>query len=183
MRTSFLTAMLLFTAFTGFSQDKPTEAPKNKQNGYYGRVTAGVLTGDYSSMSFQFSNGFRFGQTEVGIGLGYEGYYGSRFAPLFFESRYYFLRNRNTQPFIGISAGYLASLNQSYYYGDRNGYTGGANIGLTHFFTPHFGISSSVGYRYLFTEQIQSVYLMDFAPTTLQREMHRLEMRIGIVFR
>lgn len=183
----FLVSGMLFLAATGtcFSQSGATTEIPKKQSGYYGRVTVGVLTGEYSNMSFQFSNGYRFGQTEVGIGLGYEGSYGGRFAPLFLESRYHLLPGRNTQPFIGISAGYLASLNQSYYYENRDhGYTAGANIGLTHYFTPHFGVSSSVGYRFLFTEQVQSFYLMNvYAPMTMQREMHRLEMRIGIVFR
>ena len=177
-----ITGMLLFTALTGFSQADSTAGTKHP-SGYYGRATAGVLAGEYSNMSFQFANGFRLGQTEIGLGLGYESYYGSRFAPMFLESRYHFLRKKSTQPFVGVSAAYLASLNQSYYYNTRNGYSFGGSIGITHYFTKHVGVSSSIGYRYIATqEQQQYMYLM-YPPTIVQREMHRLELRVGIVFR
>jgi opacity protein-like surface antigen len=186
MKSLFLSGVLSCAALACFSQTDSTAGTGTiKTIGYYGRVTTGILTGDYSSRSFQMTNGFRIGQTDVGFGIGYETYNHIRYAPLFLESRRHFLKGRNTQPFVGITAGYLASLSQNYYYTEnRNGFTAGASVGLTHYFTKHLGITSSIGYRYLYAQDNNYYYHMSILPMPMNlREMHRLEVRIGVAFR
>jgi opacity protein-like surface antigen len=176
--------MLSCAALTCFSQADST-AGTTRTIGYYGRVTTGILIGDYASRSFQLTNGFRIGQTDVGFGIGYEVYDLVRYAPLFLESRHHFLKGMKTQPFVGITAGYMASLNQyANSYGDRNGFTAGVGVGLTHYFTKHLGITSSIGYRYVYAQDQNYYYHTSILPVPTSRtELHRVEVRIGLAFR
>jgi hypothetical protein len=178
MKRILLTA-LAFTTLNAFSQtvETPVESPKTA---YYGRFTMGVLAGEYSSMSFQFANGLRLGHFDVGMGLGFEKFYGSGYAPLFLESRYNF-GNGATNPFIGVTAGYLASLDQ--YLSKRSGYTFGINVGMTHSITKHFGITTSIGYRFAETQERNYYYIWNGGESTTIRDMHRVEVRIGIALR
>jgi opacity protein-like surface antigen len=174
-----LLILLAFTAFNSFSQESeaPVATPKIA---YYGRFTAGVLTGDRSAMSFQFANGVRLGHFDVGMGLGFERFYTSGYAPLFLESRYNF-GNGATNPFVGVTAGYLASLDQ--YMSKRGGYTFGLNVGMTHHFTKHFGVTTSIGYRFAQTQERDYYYIMWGGEYTTIRDMHRVEVRVGIALR
>lgn len=177
---SFFIAFSLFAAVAASAQ---TEVPAPKaEGGVYNRITGGVLTGERSSVSFQFANGYRFGKrVEAGLGLGFESYYGDRYVPLFLESRYNFTKG-NTVPFVGVTGGYLAGLNQ--YYSSTRGATGGVNIGVTHYFTKHFGVTTVLGYRYTQTEKRQQYYYIwgGEAPLIIE-EMGRVELRVGIAFR
>lgn len=174
-----LLTVFAFTTLNAFSQttETPVESPKI---GYYGRFTTGVLAGEYSSMSFQFANGVRIGHFDVGMGLGFEKFYGSGYAPLFLESRYNFGKGA-TNPFVGVNTGYLASLDQ--YLSKRNGYTFGINVGMTHNFTKHFGITTSIGYRFAQTQERNYYYIWAGEYTTTIRDMHRAEVRVGIALR
>ena len=185
MKRIILITALLFSGLSVWSQTENTATitPKAK-GGYYGRGSLGLLIGESSSGSAQISNGYAFGcGLDVGIGLAYENYNYTRFAPLFLETRYHFGK-RNTKPFVGLMSGYMAGLNQYY---NARGFTAGLQVGITHYFTKHFGISSSVGYRYVVT-QSTNIYYMDlhtFAPPTTpdNTNIHRIEARLGIVIR
>lgn len=172
--------IILLSSITAFSAFSQTEAPvEQPQSGYYGRISAGVLAGNSVSTSLQISNGYRFKHLEVGIGLGSERHITGRYIPLFLESRYNFGKG-NTQPFVGIMAGYSAAVNR--YNTPSNGihFTAGLNIGLTHYFTRHFGMSTVIGYR--FTRTDGYVYdIWNYYNNT--QDMQQLEVRIGMVFR
>jgi hypothetical protein len=185
MKRIILITTLLLSGLSAWGQteNSATITPKAK-GGYYGRGSVGLLIGEFASGSAQISNGYSFGnRLDVGIGLGYENYNYERFVPLFLETRYHFGK-RETKPFVGLMSGYLAGLNQDF---NAKGFTAGLQFGITHYFTKHFGISSSVGYRYVVT-QSTNIYYMDlhtFAPYTTpdNTNIHRIEARFGIVIR
>jgi hypothetical protein len=179
MKALFTALALLFSATVMAQTDAP--APK-AEGGVYNRITGGVLTGERSSLSFQFANGYRFGKRfEAGLGLGFESYYGDRYVPLFLETRYNFTKG-NTVPFVSIMGGYLAGLNQ--YYASSRGATGGVHIGMTHYFTQHFGVTTALGFRYTQTEERPQYYYIwpGDSPLVIE-EMGRIELRVGIAFR
>lgn len=179
MKNSMIFCWILFSVATCFGQ-KDSSVTLRK-GGFYNRNTIGVLAGTESGLSFQLSNGYRFNnQLEVGFGFGYEKHYYYGYAPIFLESRYHFGKG-NTQPFIGIMGGYMAVLNQQSAQGE--GYTAGGSIGVTHFFTPHFGVSTSLGYRYLYLNRSDNYYIWNGNGMTVIQELNRFEIRIGIVFR
>lgn len=185
----FVKRIVAYTCFVWCSCSaiaQTTEVPSSDVSGLYSRLAAGIMAGDYSNGFAQLSTGYRFGKhVEAGLGFGIQNAGYNRYAPLFLESRWYFGK-RNVLPFVGIEGGYLTSLNSTYYYPDKKGgYTFGLNIGVRRDFTKHFGISSSVGYRYTYTNQpyYPYVYYVDYyyyEPTKL--EAHRVELRIGIHF-
>jgi hypothetical protein len=192
--TSIFLVLLTTCASTAFSQEAIPATTTAKiatqpTSGYYGRMTAGVLAGEFSTGSFHLTNGYRFRHFEVGMGLGFERYFIGSYAPVFLESRYNFGKG-STQPFVGISAGYLVSLNRivNYYPQNRHNYTAGLNVGLTHYFTSHFGITTSIGYRFSLTP-VNPYYTQPHyygggnAMPLDNRAMHRGEIRIGVVFR
>ena len=178
---------VLFTVFFLLASAAVTaqvvETAPKAEGGVYNRITGGVLTGERSSLSFQFANGYRFGKHfEAGLGLGFEAYYGDRYVPLFLETRYNFTKG-NTTPFVGAMGGYMAGLNQ--YYTTSRGATVGANIGITHYFTKHFGVTTMLGFRYTQTEERSQYYYIwpgDEPPLVIE-EMGRIELRVGIAFR
>lgn len=182
MKRILIIAILLLSGLSAWSQVE-TIAPK-VNGGYYGRGSVGLLIGELSSGSAQVSNGYAFGcGLDVGLGLGYENYNYTRFAPVFVETRYNFGK-RETKPFVGLMGGYMAGLNQ---YNNAKGFTAGLQVGITHYFTKHFGISTSVGYRYVMTESTNIYYtqLHYFAPYPYMenQNIHRIEARFGVVIR
>jgi hypothetical protein len=178
-----LFTILSFTALclTTYSQ---TETPKI---GYYSRASVGVLTGRRSTASLQVANGISLKHTDLGLALGLEVHDRTGYAPIMLESRYNF-GDGATQPFIGINGGYLASLSGNNYTPYRGGYTMGVSVGITHYFTRHFGITTAIGYRYSFTNADVPywVNIEDEWPTYGQNvilDQHRFEFRVGIHFR
>ncbi len=167
--------VLFFAAITVFPALSQTSVPATQSN-YYGRMSVGVLAGKNVYTSMQISNGYRFRHIEVGFGLGLERFGFERYVPLFLESRYNFGKG-NTQPFVGIKAGYLAALNryEPNSLVNQGGYLAGINVGLTHYFTPHFGMTSQIGYRRMQSNQY-GYYLWQNLP-------NQVEFRIGIVLR
>lgn len=181
MKNSIIICLTFFSIVSIFGQKDSLKS--NPTSGFYNRNTLGVLVGTESGVSLQLSNGYRFNnQLEVGFGFGYERHYYYNYAPIFIESRYHFGKG-NTQPFIGVMGGYMAILNQQSSSGE--GYTFGGSIGLTHFFTSHFGVSTSIGYRYLHLNRNEYYYIWNDGGngTTVIQELNRLDVRIGIVFR
>ncbi|MES2555233.1 MAG: hypothetical protein V4604_03730 [Bacteroidota bacterium] len=182
MKRIILITTLLLSSFSASSQVE-TIATKAKGN-YYGRGSIGLLVGELASGSAQISNGYAFGcGLDVGLGLGYENYNYNRFAPLFLETRYHFGK-RETKPFVGLIGGYMAGLNQ---YNNARGFTAGMQVGITHYFTKHFGITSSVGYRYIMTESTNIYYaqlhMSIMQPQMASANIHRIEARFGVVIR
>lgn len=147
----------------------------------YGRFNFGVLTGERASASFQLASGVRLGKhLETGFGFGFENHYYSGYAPLFAEVRYQIGKGESF-PFIDIMGGYMASLNQSY--SASGGYTIGSHIGVTHYFTKHFGITAAIGYRFVQVNNSYIYYLWDGSQSDIIYRLNRFEMRIGIAFR
>src|SRR6476660_8111168 len=98
----YLLSILLFTALSlkGYSQ---LEKPKM---GYYGRLTTGVLTGNYTSISLQLANGISLNHVDLGLALGLESHDVGSYVPIMVELRYNFGKG-DTNPFIGACGGYL----------------------------------------------------------------------------
>lgn len=181
MKRIILITTLLLSGMSAWSQTE--EIIPNPKGNYYGRGSVGLLMGEMSSGSAQISNGYAFGcGLDVGIGLGYENYNYSRFAPVFVETRYHFGK-RETKPFVGLMGGYMAGLNQ---YNNVRGFTTGLQAGITHYFTKHIGISTSVGYRYVMTESTNvytQLHILAPYPPMQNANIHRIEARFGIVIR
>lgn len=177
MKTSHFLLLLLTTICFNLHSQTDTV-----QKGYfYGRGSVGILIGNLSSGSAQLSSGYRFRcGLETGIGLGYETHY-DRYAPVFAEMRYHFGKKR-TQPFVGILGGALFELNNYYGSNDPKA-TFGAQIGLTHFFSKHVGLSTSVGYRYTTVDYYYYFLHSYFAPEYYSASPHRVEVRIGLVLK
>jgi hypothetical protein len=181
MKRVLLIAVLSLFGVSAWSQ-VDSIAPKVKGN-YYGRGSVGLLIGEFASGSAQLSNGYSFGnRLDVGIGLGYENYNYQRFAPLFLETRYHFGK-RETKPFVGLMAGYMAGLQR--FNPNVKGFTAGLQFGITHYFTKHFGITTSVGYRYSMLQSTILYYLEVYVPNPpVENEtIHAIETRFGIVIR
>jgi hypothetical protein len=175
-------SLLLFIGLCLGASCQPTQGPPI---GYYGRVSVGILTKDYSTLSLQVANGISLGHVDLGLGLGLETHDHSSYVPILVESRYNFGKG-TTQPFIGVCGGYLAALGQVNNYDYQGGYTGGANIGITHYFSKHIGITTTLGYRFSHTHNRFPDWVMDpgFYPDyNVIRDMHRFEIRLGIAFR
>lgn len=181
MKRILLITTLLLSGMSAWSQTEEI-APKAKGN-YYGRGSVGLLIGEFASGSVQISNGYSFGNgLDVGIGLGYENYNYERFVPLFLETRYHFGK-RETKPFVGLMSGYMAGLQR--YNSNVKGFTAGFQLGVTHYFTKHFGITTSLGYRYSMLQSTVFYYLEVHVPNPpIENEnIHRIEARFGIVIR
>lgn len=181
MKRIILLTTLLITGLSAWSQVEEI-APKAKGN-YYGRGSVGLLIGEFASGSAQISNGYAFGNgLDFGIGLGYENYNYERFVPLFLETRYHFGK-RETKPFVGLMSGYMAGLQR--YNSNVKGFTAGFQLGVTHYFTKHFGITTSLGYRYSMLQSTVLYYLEVHVPNPpIENEnIHRIEARFGIVIR
>jgi hypothetical protein len=181
MKRVLLIAVLSLFGVSAWSQ-VDSIAPKVKGN-YYGRGSVGLLVGEFASGSAQLSNGYSFGNgLDVGIGLGYENYNYQRFAPLFLETRYHFGK-RETKLFVGLMSGYMAGLQR--YNSNVKGFTAGFQFGVTHYFTKHFGITTSLGYRYSMLQSTILYYLEVHVPNppVENENIHRIEARLGIVLR
>jgi len=151
--------------------------PTVSRNGFYNRSTIGVMGGDQLSPSLQTVNGFAFkDHWELGLGMGIEQFYWNRYIPVFLEGRYSFLKKLTT-PFVSINAGYelpVANFNSS-----KGGFTAGIQVGVTHYFSNHVGISLSTGYRFA-SLKVVNTWWDDFE--TIQ-QINRFEVRLGFVFR
>lgn len=181
MKRVLLIAVLSLYGFSTWSQ-VDSIAPKVKGN-YYGRGSLGLLVGEFASGSAQLSNGYSFRNgLDVGLGLGYENYNYERFVPLFIETRYNFGK-RETKPFVGLMAGYMAGLQR--FNPNVKGFTTGLQLGVTHYFTKHFGITTSLGYRYSLMRSTILYYLEVHVPNppVEYETIHALEARFGIVIR
>lgn len=165
------------------------QAQMENLTGFYHRSSIGLQAGSSSNLSFQTSNGIRLKNGwENGFGFGIERYYGTFTAPIFLESRVNFLGNKfeNTEFFAGLLGGYQSILGS---YREGEGYTGGLNIGMTHYLTKHTALYTSLGYRYVWLKENgyygYPYYTMDYIynPNYYETsEIHRIELRVGLRF-
>ena len=151
--------------------------PTVSRKGFYNRSTVGVMGGDSFSPSLQVVNGYSFNSHwDTGVGIGFEQFYFNKYIPLFIEGKYSLL-NRTTSPFVSMIAGYQMPL--SNFHANKGGFTGGVQLGITHYFSNHLGISTSAGYRFAHLK-VMNMWWDDFA--TIQ-QINRFEVRVGLVFR
>jgi hypothetical protein len=164
-----------FTAEEVVSVEK--YSPTVSRTGFYNRTSLGVMGGDFFSPSLHIVNGYSFNSHwEVGFGLGIETFTWSGHVPLFLEGRYTLLEGR-TSPFVSVMAGYaMPTRNQEF---NKGGFTTGLQIGMTHYFSDHVGIVTSVGYRFAHLKQVNT-WWDDFETIRL---VNRYELRFGFVFR
>jgi hypothetical protein len=182
----FLTLLTLIIGQKSFGQDAETIKPSSKL-AYVSQVSAGFLGGDESSIVFHVKNGVSFANHFYStVGLGFERYYGTGYLPIFFDFRYNVLK-RKTTPFVSIVSGYLQPLvTRSYYGKNKGGFTGGAKIGVSHFFSENLGLETSLGYRFSRVELANNYfYAWDsfYYPYTTEYNMNRFELSVGLIFK
>jgi len=158
----------------------PTVSPNGPQcgrKGFYNRSTIGVMGGDNFSPSLQIVNGYSFNSHwETGFGIGLEQFFWNPYLPIFLEGRYTLL-NKTTSPYISINAGYEMPMRN--FNMNKGGFTAGIQLGITHYFSNHVGISTSAGYRFTQLKEI-NMWWDDFETI---RQLNRFEVRVGLVFR
>ena len=148
-----------------------------KETGYYNRVSLGVLGGNDSGGSVRVVNGFSLNRHwDFGFGLGIEALRWDAYIPVFLETRYNILEG-NTRPFVSVSAGYEMPVRNFEF--NKGGFSGGIDMGVTHYVSRHVGVSTSLGYRYAWLKE-NSSWWDDF--TTIS-QINRFEIRFGLVFR
>ncbi len=168
--------------FIGLCLNAHSQTTETSKIGYYARGSAGILTGETSSISFQMSNGISIGHVDLGLGIGLEVHDQSGYAPILLESRYNFGKG-TTQPFVGIFGGYLSAMNSYYTY--NGGYTVGATAGIAHYFSKHIGITTAIGYRYSRTSNDfpawNHTHEWYYYGQNVIHDRNRLELRVGLV--
>ena len=146
--------------------------------GFYNRLNIGVLAGSSVSASFQVVNGYQWNEHwSTGFGIGLENPDWNPHVPIFIEGNYHFLKSQ-TGPWLNAMAGYeLPTRNL----GDRKGgITVGGKIGFDFAINSHFGIMTSVGYRYI---HLQNSLWNPWNSVVQIMDMNRLDFRVGLVFR
>ena len=152
-------------------------SPTVSSTGFYNRTSVGVMGGDMVSPSLYVVNGYSFNQHwEAGFGMGLESFYWNTYIPLFLEGRYSFF-NGPTKPFVALNAGYEMPVRNMEF--NKGGFTGGVQLGITHYFSNHVGIVTSAGYRFALLKE-ESMWWDDFETI---RQINRYEIRLGFVFR
>ncbi len=142
----------------------------------YNSTSIGIMPSDDPNISFQVINGYVLNKHwNFGIGLGLDRIGWNSYAPLFLEAKYNLGQQKST-PYFSVMAGYELSLSNTF---ENGGFTTGAKFGLDHFFTPHIGITTNIGYRYAYLKT-QNGWWDDFVEI---REINRLEFRLGLIFK
>jgi hypothetical protein len=172
---------LLATMQMTYAQD---EINSKSNLSYVAQLQAGYLSGNAFSQTFQIKNGVSFNNRFIAsIGLGMERYFYQPYLPIVLDFRYNILK-KNTTPFVSVSSGYLQSLPRNYgNIGFRGGFTAGGKIGISHFITDHFGIETSIGYRYSDVKQNYGWYEIAILPYDYKTELHRFELSVGLIFK
>lgn len=181
----FLLILSMFCfLFENVSAQEATK--KTSEIKYIGQISAGVLGGSEFTRVFHVRNGISFANHFAAtVGLGVESYYFAQYMPIYLDFRYTILKRR-TSPFVSISSGYLQPLATNAYNGaSKGGFTGGAKVGLSHFFSEHVGLETSLGYRYSRIERKDIFYTWDmiYLPYTTEYNMNRFELSVGLIFK
>jgi hypothetical protein len=145
--------------------------------GFYNRTSLGILGGSEIGYSLRTVNGYSFNRHwEVGLGVGIDRFLWTPYIPIFAEGRYSLFTGA-TRPFVSAHAGYEMPLRNFEF--NKGGLTTGLDLGVTHYFSKHLGISTSAGYRFALLKE-NSMWWDDF--TTIS-QLNRYEIRLGLVFR
>jgi hypothetical protein len=145
--------------------------------GFYNRTSLGVLGGSEIGGSVRTVNGYSFNRHwEIGLGLGLESFTWTPYIPIFLEGRYSLFTGA-TRPFVSAHAGYELPLRDLEF--NKGGLTTGLDLGVTHYFSNHIGISTSAGYRFAILKA-NSQWWEDFSTIS---QINRFEIRLGLVFR
>lgn len=143
---------------------------------FYNSTTIGIMPSNDPGVSFQVVNGFVLNQQwNFGVGIGLESIGWDGYVPLFLEAKYNLGKQKST-PYFSVMAGYDLSLDNGF---KNGGFTTGAKFGLDHFFTPHVGITTNIGYRYAYL-RTQNGWWDDFVEI---RVVNSLEFRLGLIFK
>jgi hypothetical protein len=153
-------------------------SPEINKSGFYNKTSLGVMGGgEQVSASFRTVNGYSFNQHwDLGFGVGFEQLRWNPYVPLFLEGRYSIFSGA-TRPFIAVHSGYALPLRNMEF--NKGGLTAGAELGVTHYFSNHVGISTSIGYRYAYLREVNA-WWDDFLTVS---QINRFEIRLGFVFR
>jgi len=153
-------------------------APEINKSGFYNKTSVGIMGGgEQVSASLRVVNGYSFNaHWDLGFGVGIEQLRWNPYVPLFLEGRYSIFSGA-TRPFIAVHGGYALPLRNMEF--NKGGLTAGAEIGVTHYFSNHVGISTSIGYRYAYLRENNS-WWEDFVTIS---QINRFEIRLGFVFR
>lgn len=186
------TALLIVVAFSSFGINAQEIIDEKLKPSYFCELNTGFLAGETISGWMHVKNGFTLGKFwNASFVTGIEGHRTGIYIPIGFEGRFAF-NDKKTSPFVSMSATYLQNTgarNYGYYYMnvDRTlGFSGGAKLGIRHFFSKSVGIITSVGYRYTFVEERGvSNYCWECLPyeTDLMHHMNRFELTFGFIFR
>lgn len=144
---------------------------------FYSSLTVGVLPGLQFSPSFHVISGYNLNPNwQFGVGLGIENFANNGYLPIFAHGRYNFMQTLST-PFVSLMTGYDFALRNTEF--NKGGFTTGIQFGLDHYFSDHVGLSTSIGYRYAYLK-IDNSWWDDFSTI---REINRLELRFGLIFK
>ena len=155
--------------------------PQLKKKGHYMSTQMSLLAGSRTSGSFLVVNGYYFNpKLSFGLGMGFEGFYGDMYTPLFIEGNYSLLKKSAT-PFVSLAAGYDMPL--QFKSGHKGGFLGMANIGFKREIGQHFGIITSVGYRFSRLVRKNTWGWEQQQSSIIITEINRLDFRFGFIFR
>jgi len=169
------------------------EMSKEKSIIFYNATSIGIMpvnekTGPTNL--FTTVNGVQFNnRISIGLGFGIEktnNWY-KRDIPLFIEGRYAFTQKPNSLYF-SMMTGYLLSAEKQNR-NDNYGITAGASLGINIFASKHFGISTSLGYRYshIVSDYYYSSYSGCFETFGWYKnkkiDLNRFELKVGFIIR
>lgn len=126
--------------------------------------------------SFHFVTKYRFNKNwALGIGSGVDFFTFNRTrVPVFIEGEYHFTSNA-FDPFVGLLGGYELTLRERF--GPKNNnLTYGGKIGFNYFFSKHFGLSTSFGYRFANVDDMHSCMFVS-------GRIRGIEGRVGLIIK
>ena len=164
----------LLLVVSGLAQTQKIEKTnENPASSYYNRTTIGLLAGEQSSPSFNVINGYRFASgLGFGLGLGTESYQWNLHYSCFAEASWYFGR-KPARPFVALNLGMSEPVRQDHW--SKGGAFTGLSAGITHFTWKHFGLTTSIGYRFSILDYRDS-WWDDYL---VRGYFHQLELRVG----
>jgi hypothetical protein len=166
--------VLLMSSHCSFAQTKKLTL--------FSSNTLGVLVHLNTNLSAHSINGISINKKlHFGIGTGIEKLDGFNFLPLYIETKYTLWGgDKATNPFLSGMVGKNFSILPNY--ANIGGITGGIKLGVNHFFSNHFGLSFSVGYRYVYLSNSISFGSGEISlPAIYEKDI--LEFRLGLSIR
>ena len=180
MKNRIAIIFVVLISLGGYAQSEkisPVVNEKSSVSGFYNRVNLGILGGSDVSASFHVVNGYRINEHwSAGFGLGAENFRWNSYVPLFLEGNYSLLSSGST-PFVNVMAGYLLPFRNVG--SEKGGFTCGGNLGFDFFISDHFGITTSVGYRFA----IISTETNGWDDFLNVQQANRYAIKFGVIFK